>query len=94
MKAKTAASAFGAASTGGTFMIMLCRPGTSYFQVKSGFTIPLNQPVPQIATITERMIHGSQAMTISRDEAVRPPTWTFGRSPGTPAPREAGRGSP
>ena len=94
MKLKIAASAFGAASTGGTFMIMLCRPGTSYFHEKIGFTMPLNQPVPQIATMIERMIHGTQAMRISCDEAVRPPTCTLGRSPGTPAPREAGLGSP
>ncbi len=54
--------------------------------------MPLNQPVPQIATITDRMIHGTQAIMISRELAVRVPALKLGISaPGTPAPREAGR---
>ena len=47
--------------------------------------------MPQIATITERMIHGSQASRISRCEAVRMPICTGG-VPGTPAPSGDGRG--
>jgi hypothetical protein len=67
----TAGSGWGWATTGGTFMMRLCSPSTSYRHVKSGLTRALNQPVPQIATITDRMIHGTQAITISRWEAWR-----------------------
>ena len=89
-----AASGCALATTGGTFMMTLWRPGTSYFQVKSGLTMPLNQPVPQIATMIERMIHGTHAIMISRELAVRVPALKLGISaPGTPAPRAAGRAS-
>ena len=95
MNRKTAPSGWALATTGGTFMITLCRPGTSYFQVKIGLTMALNQPVPQIATTTDRMTHGSQASAISEEVAVRPvETGARGRSDGTPAPSATGRGSP
>ena len=51
--------------------------------MKIGLTSALNQPVPQIATITERMIHGTQARKTS-------PRSARGAMVGVAAPRGAG----
>src|SRR5215468_7740658 len=64
VNANTAPSCVGLATTGGTLSIMLCRPGTGKFQVKIGLTAALNQPVPQISSTAQTMIHGSSAAQI------------------------------
>src|SRR3954452_24972991 len=40
---------------------MLCSSGTGYAQVAHGFTLPLNQLVPQSSSTMHTMIHGSSA---------------------------------
>src|SRR5262245_6577332 len=65
VKAKTAASGVGFATTGGTLSIMLCSPGTGKFHVKIGLTAALNQPVPQTSRIAHTMIQGVSAFQTS-----------------------------
>src|ERR1700731_3687193 len=59
VKAKTAGSGAGFATTGGTFSIRLCSPSTGQLTVKIGLTSALNQPVPQTSSTAQTMIHGT-----------------------------------
>src|ERR1041385_4201276 len=59
VKAKTAGSGVGFATTGGTFCTRLCSPSTGQFTVKIGLTSALNQPVPQISNTAQTMIQGT-----------------------------------
>src|SRR5262249_45221812 len=59
-----ARSGVGFDTTGATLLIILSSPGTSKFQLKIGFTIPLNQLVPQSSRMAHTMIHGSSDIQI------------------------------
>ena len=48
-------------TAGGIFWMSLSRPGTTYFGSHSASTAFLNVSVPHTKTVTQRMIHGSQA---------------------------------
>ena len=58
MKANTAGSGAGLATTGGTFSTRLCKPSIGQLIVKIGLTTALNQPVPHTSSTAQTMIHG------------------------------------
>src|SRR3954449_1522774 len=59
VKENTAPSGVGRGATGATLLIMLWRSGTGKFHVAHGLTVALNQPVPQIRSTAQTMIHGT-----------------------------------
>ena len=65
VKAKTAPSRVGCATTGGTLLTRLCRPFDGVVPVKIGLTSALNQPVPQISRMTQTITQGVMAARIS-----------------------------
>src|SRR5688500_13134306 len=62
LKLNTAASACASATTGGTFITMLCRPGIGSLAMKIPSKNALNWGVPQTNTNTDRMIQGVHAL--------------------------------
>src|SRR5947207_12226237 len=65
LKLKTAFSAVGFATTGGTRSTSLSRPGIGLFGAARPSRNPFVCGSPQMKTTTLRMIHGSQARNIS-----------------------------
>src|ERR1051326_1973112 len=65
LKVKIAGSAVGLATTGGTRMTSLSSPGTKIFGAEIASSKDFVCGNPQTKTTTLRIIHGSQARTIS-----------------------------
>src|SRR5271167_4046800 len=65
---KTAASAFGAVTTGGIFCTSSWRPATRIFSIQSPSRDARTCGVPQRKTNTPRMIHGVQARRRAANE--------------------------
>src|SRR5262249_2799749 len=62
-----ARSGVGFDTTGATLLIILSSPGTSKFQLKIGFTIPLNQLVPQSSTLGRPLVQRRTALQVCGD---------------------------
>src|SRR3569623_318886 len=73
VKAKTAPSGVGFATIGATFMIILSRSGTAYFQVAQELTAFMKWSVPQISSTIQTMINGISDYQMSA---------VLGRTPG------------